>query len=186
VLGAVRPIAPVRLPLHQALGRTLAVAAFARVDVPGFDNSSMDGYAVRHADVTRAWGTGAATLRVVGDLPAGSAANPALGAGEAVRIMTGAALPDDADSVVPVEETDAEGDTVRILTAPKPGDYVRRAGSDIRSGDQVLPAGRRLGATDLAAAAAAGLSELAVHPAPRVGILSTGDVLQPLGAELGR
>jgi molybdopterin molybdotransferase len=186
VLGAVRPIAPVRLPLHQALGRTLAVAAFARVDVPGFDNSSMDGYAVRHADVTRAWGTGAATLRVVGDLPAGSAANPALGAGEAVRIMTGAALPDDADSVVPVEETDVEGDTVRILTAPKPGDYVRRAGSDIRSGDQVLPAGRRLGATDLAAAAAAGLSELAVHPAPRVGILSTGDELQPLGAELGR
>src|SRR5690606_16904640 len=125
-------------------------------------------------------------LQVVGDLPAGSAANPPLHSGEAVRIMTGAPLPDDADCVVPVEDTDAGTSTVRVSVAPEQAAFIRRAGSDIRSGELVLPAGRKLRATDLAAAAAAGVAEVTVYPAPRVGVLSTGEELMHPGTALDR
>lgn len=186
VLGLVKPLSPVAAPLASALGRTLAVDIVARVDVPGFDNSAMDGYAVLRSDVVDAREDAAVQLRVIGEVAAGSALNPRILPGQAVRIMTGAPLPDDADCVVPVEHTDAGTDTVLISQAPAPAAHIRRAGTDVRRGELVLPAGRTLRATDLAAAAAAGLAELTVYPAPRVGVLSTGDELKPPGAPLAR
>src|SRR5690554_2494407 len=186
ILEALEPLEPVAVPIADALGRTLAVDTFARVDVPSFDNSAMDGYAVRRSDVLGARADAAVQLRVVGDVPAGSGSNPPLEAGQAARIMTGAPMPDDADSIVPVESTDAGTTTVTILQAPEPSAFIRRVGSDIRQGQLVLPAGRTLRATDLAAATAAGLAELTVRPAPRVGILSTGDELRLPGETLER
>ncbi|HEU4808474.1 MAG TPA: gephyrin-like molybdotransferase Glp [Homoserinimonas sp.] len=186
VLGALEPLAPALTPLAQALGRTLAMDTVAQVDVPGFDNSAMDGYAVRRADVLAAGEDAPVTLQVVGDVAAGSASNPSILPGQAARIMTGAPLPDDADCVVPVEHTDAGTASVLISRAPEPSAHIRRVGTDIRLGELVLPAGRTLRATDLAAAAAAGLPGLVVHPAPRVGVLSTGDELRGPGESLAR
>lgn len=186
ILDSVKPLAPVAMPLAQALGRTLAVDATARVDVPGFDNSSMDGYAVLRSDLLTATADAPVQLQVVGDVPAGSASNPPLSSGQSARIMTGAPMPDDADCVVPVEHTDAGTTSVLVFCAPERSAHIRRAGSDIRHGELVLPAGRTLRATDLAAAAAAGVAELMVHPAPRVGVLSTGDELREPGENLSR
>ncbi len=154
--------------------------------MPGFDNSAMDGYALRRADAGSASPETPVALRVVADLPAGSAEDPRLGPGDAARIMTGAPMPGDADCVVPVEDTDGGTTTVLIHRAPEPAAHIRRAGTDVRAGEAVLPAGRMLGARDLAAAAAAGASSLLVHPAPRVGVLSTGSELRPPGEPLGR
>jgi len=178
---------PARLvPLADALGHTLSVDVHAGVDVPGFDNSAMDGYALRQSDAATASETSPVTLRVVGDLPAGSALNPRLKPGTAVRIMTGAPVPDDADCIVPVEQTDAGLNSVRIHHAPALAAHIRRTGTDIRRDELVLPAGRALGARELAAAAATGIAELPVHPAPRVGVLSTGDELKQPHEPLNR
>ncbi len=186
ILVAVEPLAPVNVPLAEALGRTLAEAAFAHVDVPGFDNSAMDGYAVRHADVESATAESPVVLNVVADLPAGSDENPRLAPGQAARIMTGAAIPDNADCIVPVEHTDAGTTSVQITRAPTPAAHIRPMGSDVRVGETVLSAGTVLRPTHLAAAAATGLSELTVYRAPRVGVLSTGSELTPPGEPLGR
>lgn len=186
ILGAVHALRPDGVPVPLALGRVLAGELIAQVDVPSFDNSAMDGYALRSADAANASDTSPAVLRVVADLPAGSAEDPALASGEAARIMTGAPLPADADCIVPVEDTDGGQEVVRISIRPQPGAHVRRAGTDVRAGDVVLPAGVALGPRSLAAAAAVGLSEVPVHRAPRVAVLSTGSELVPLGAPLGR
>lgn len=186
ILATIRPLAPVEMPLAQALHRTLAEDVLARVDVPGFDNSAMDGYALRREDALSASPEAPASLDVIADLPAGSAEDPRLGAGQAARIMTGAPLPADADCVVPVEDTDGGTETVRIHRAPAAAAHIRRAGSDVLAGSIVLTAGRILGARDLAAAAAVGARSLRVHPAPRVGVLSTGSELRAAGETLGR
>src|SRR6188768_1598781 len=106
VLRAVHPLAPVDVPLADAGGKVLAVDVRSRLDIPLFDNSAMDGYAVRHADVATASAAHPVTLRVVGEVAAGSAGDPAIGPGEAVHIMTGAPLPTAADAIVPIEHTD--------------------------------------------------------------------------------
>lgn len=196
VLALASPLPPRLLPLADALGLTLAADVAARVDVPGFDNSAMDGYAVRHRDVAAASVAAPVLLRVVADLPAGSAATTPLSPGEAARIMTGAMLPDAADYVVPIEDTleyargslgtAVPGGTVSVTAAPAGRDFIRRAGSDLRAGAVALTAGRALGSRDLAAAASVGQNELLVHPAVRVAVLSTGSELSPLGAELPR
>jgi molybdopterin molybdotransferase len=186
ILSTVRPLPVVVLPLAQALHRTLAEDVLALVDVPGFDNSAMDGYALRQADAAAAGQDSPVALRVVADLPAGSALSPRLEPGEAARIMTGAPMPADADCVVPIEDTDEGTATVLIHQAPRPAAHIRRAGSDVRAGDAVLTAGRTLNARDLAAAAATGTSTLRVHPAPRVGVLSTGSELRAAGGPLER
>lgn len=185
ILATIRPLVPVLRPLAETLHRTLAEDVTARIDVPGFDNSAMDGYAVRVADVVSATPATPVSLVVVGDLPAGSPENPTMRMGQAVRIMTGASIPSDADSVVPVEDTDGGTTTVLVRRAPAPAAHVRRAGSDVSAGDQVLPAHRTLSAQDLAAAAATGTSSLRVHPGPRVAVLSTGSELRPAGQQLG-
>ena len=158
ILATIRPLPPVLLPLAETLHRTLADDLVAGIDVPGFDNSAMDGYAVRAADVASATSATPVSLVVVGDLPAGSPDNPTMRAGDAVRIMTGAPIPSDADAVVPLEDTDGGTAAVLVRRAPALAAHLRGAGSDVRAGDRVLPARRTLSAQDLAAAAATGTS----------------------------
>lgn len=186
ILASVAALPAVNVPVAQALGLALAEDVHARVDVPGFDNSAMDGYALRQADAASATANTPVTLTVVADLPAGSQENPPLGSGETARIMTGAAVPDDADCIVPIEDTDQGTDTVVIFRAPSPAAHIRSVGTDARTGDVVLTASRMLGPRDLAAAAATGVSELPVHSAPRVGVLSTGTELRAPGTPLER
>lgn len=186
ILETIAPLAPRPVAVAEALGLTLADDIVALVDVPGFDNSAMDGYAVRHADVLDADEANPVRLRVVADLPAGSASNPRIGPGEAARIMTGAPIPDDADCIVPVEHTDRGEPVVSIGRAPSPSAHIRPSGSDVRRGDPVLGAGRTLRARDLAAAAAVGVARVSAHPAPRVAVLSTGSELRAPGEPLAR
>lgn len=181
VLDAVRPLDVENVAISDAAGRTLAADATAAHDIPLFDNSAMDGFAVRAADVAAATAETPVTLRVVADLPAGVSDDPPLGVGEAARIMTGSPAPTAADAIVPFEDTagglaDSLGE-VRVLRAPTSGAFVRRRGADLRAGDTVVHAGERLGAFQLAAAVAAGIDHVAVTRAPRVAVVSTGSEL---------
>ena len=191
VLDAVTLLPVETVRLAEAAGRTLAAPVRGAHDLPGFDNSSMDGFAVRFADVEGADAENPVTLRVVADLPAGSSDDPSFGAGEAVRIMTGAPVPTDADAIVPFEDTarglaDSLG-TVEVRRAPAAsGAFIRRRGGDTRAGEVVLSAGERLGPFALAAAAAAGVAELEVHRRPRVAVVSTGSELVVPGVVPGR
>ncbi|MFE6735245.1 gephyrin-like molybdotransferase Glp [Microbacterium sp. NPDC057650] len=191
VLAAVRPPAVEQMPLDQASGRVLAEPASARSAVPPFDNSAMDGFAVRFEDVAHAAAEHPVSLRVVADLPAGSALDPAIGPGEAARIMTGAPVPTDADAIIPLEDT-AGGladslATAVVLSAPRrPGVHVRAAGEDAAAGSQVLPAGIRLGARQLSALASAGIAQVVVARRPRVLAVATGSELVPPGQPLTR
>ena len=191
VLDRVVPLEAVVLPLSAAHGRTLAEPLRAAVDIPVFDNSAMDGFAVRRADVATASPSSPVRLRVVADLPAGAQLDPALGPGEAARIMTGAPAPSAADAVVPFEDTvggleNSLGE-IEVVRAPaRPGAHIRLRGEDARVGDELLPAGVLLGPLQLAAAAAAGAAELRVARAPRVTIVSTGSELVPPGQPLRR
>ncbi|MCJ1707622.1 gephyrin-like molybdotransferase Glp [Microbacterium sp. VKM Ac-2923] len=191
VLVAVSVLPAETVPLSDAPGRTLAEPVLAAHDLPGFDNSSMDGFAVRFADVEGADAEHPASLRVVADLPAGTADDPDLAPGEAARIMTGAAVPAAADAIVPFEDTagglaDSLG-TVEVLRAPAAaGAFIRRRGGDTRAGVAVLSPGERLGPFALAAAAAAGVAEVVVRRRPRVAVVSTGSELVDPGTALGR
>ncbi|WP_322411524.1 gephyrin-like molybdotransferase Glp [Microbacterium invictum] len=191
VLDAVRGCDVVALPVEAALGLTLAESVRARVPIPVFDNSAMDGFAVRFDDVARATASSPVALRVVADLPAGSPLDPPLGPGEAARIMTGSAMPTAADTVVPFEDT-AEGladslGEIRVLRAPRArGVHLRRKGSDLAPGVEVVPAGAALGAFQVGAAAAAGVDVVRVRRRPRVAVISTGSELVAAGAALAR
>lgn len=191
VLAAVRPREPETVPIAEAGGRVLAEDARASNPVPAFDNSAMDGFAVRFADVADATEDAPVTLRVTADLPAGSPADPPVAPGCAVRIMTGAALPTEADTVVPFEDT-AGGladslQTAVVRRAPQAeGAHVRRAGGDAAAGAVVLAAGALLGPRQLSALASVGVAEVRVAPRPRVVVVSTGSELVPPGAPLER
>lgn len=169
--------------LAAAAGRVLAAAVRSAVDLPGFDNSAMDGYAVRFADVAAA----PVRLAVVGDVPAGSAADPSVGPGACVRIMTGAPLPSFADTVVPVEDTDAGADVVEVRRAPaRAGAHVRRAGDDITAGTTLAGPGAGLAPGLVGALAAAGVVGVRVRPRPVVAVCATGDELVSHGSALQR
>ncbi|MHB1063441.1 MAG: molybdopterin molybdotransferase MoeA [Georgenia sp.] len=194
VLTTVPVLAPRHLTLTEALGCVLVEDVVATLAVPPFDNSAMDGYAVRAADIAAASVEAPVRLRVVADLPAGSPERPEVGPGTAVRIMTGAPVPPGADAVVPVEATDqpagpgagsALPEHVEIREAPVLGAHIRRAGGDIRPGDPVLALGSMLGPRDLAAAASTGHGTVLVQPPVRVGVLSTGAELVRPGMPLG-
>jgi molybdopterin molybdotransferase len=191
ILGAVRRLDLLTVPLEDALGLTLAEGVPAAVDLPLFDNSAMDGFAVRFADVGAASAASPVSLRVVADLPAGSAADPALGAGEAVRIMTGAAVPTDADTIVPFEATsgglaDSLG-TARVVRAPRGiGAHIRRRGEDCVAGSELVPAGVELGPLQLSAISAANVASVTVSRRPRVAVIATGSELAPAGSSLER
>ena len=169
--------------VDSAAGRVLAAEVVATVGIPVFANSAMDGYAVRFAEVART----PVALRVVGDVPAGSADDPNAGPGECVRIMTGAPLPTFADTVVPVEETDGGLATVTVHRPPDaPGQYVRAAGDDFSAGVRVAAAGTTVTPAVAATLAAVGLTRLPVRPRPVVAVRSTGDELVSDGSALGR
>ena len=183
LLGLVGPLEGIEeVALDAARGRTLARAVVAASDVPPMANSAMDGFAVRAADLAVG-----ATLGVVADVPAGSGLDPALGAGQCCRIMTGAPLPTDADTVVPVELVEQLGRTHIILNeVPRPGAHVRGAADDFTRGVEVLPAGIDLGPRELGLISAAGVAEVSVVRRPRVAVIATGDELRPPGATLAR
>jgi molybdopterin molybdotransferase len=165
------------VPLAAARGRVLAGDIIAPIDLPPFDNSAVDGYAVRHRDLDPNAET---RLAVGGRLTAGSAARAPIAAHQAIRIFTGAPMPRGADTVFMQEDVHAEADAVLLPAGLKPGANRRLAGEDVRKGAVVLPAGRRLAAPDVALAAALGLTELHVRRRVRVALFSTGDeIVEP-------
>ena len=174
----------IRLPLVECAGLALAEPITAAVPLPLFDNSGMDGYAVRSADIVCAGPDTPITLPVNEDIPAGRTDSPPLQPGTAHRIMTGAPIPPGADTVVPVELTDGGRHQVQIFQSRGVGESVRPAGGDVQTGDEVLPAGAVLGPAQLGVAAAVGYAELPVHRPVRVLVLSTGSELVVPGSPL--
>lgn len=181
ILAQISPLQPIELPLQEAEGCVLAQEILATADLPEFASSAMDGFAVRSGDVAAATPASPVELRIVGRAAIGERPEATVGGGESVRIATGAPIPAGADAVVPIENCDVVGDTVRILAASPEGKHVRPAGEDVRAGETLLKAGRRLGAPELGLLATAGAAHPLVHPRPRVVVLSTGDELVPPG-----
>jgi molybdopterin molybdotransferase len=183
VLGAVRPLAGAdTLALEHALGRVLAQPLVASMDLQPWPNSAMDGYALAAADLDTALGAG---LELVGTALAGHPFAGRLGRGQCVRILTGAVLPQGADTVAMQEHATVAHGRVRLGRAPAPGANVRAPGEDVRAGQMVLPAGTRLGPAQIALAAALGQGTVSVHRRPRVALITSGDELTPLGRPLG-
>lgn len=180
VLARLEPLEPLELRLLEAHGCVLAEDIVAPMPVPGFDNSAMDGFAVRSEDASAG-----VTLEVIGEVAAGSGDLPAVGPGQAVRIMTGAPVPPGADAIVPVEDTEETGAQVLLRAGAAPAAHVRRAGEDVSAGEQILDAGRLLGSADVGMLAAVGRALVRVHPRPRVAVISTGDELVEPGSPLG-
>ena len=173
------------VPLSDAAGRVTGSAHVAASQSPPFDNSAMDGFAVRAADLAGASSAAPVSLRVVGEARAGHAATATVEPGTAIRIMTGAPIPQGADAVVAQELVVAHEGAAQFAAPAAPGAHVRRAGEDVRVGDLVLAAHVKLSARHLAALASAGLSHVSVTRAPRVGYLVTGDELVAPGQPLG-
>ncbi|WP_320777159.1 gephyrin-like molybdotransferase Glp [Streptomyces sp. CRN 30] len=204
ILAGVRPLEPIELQLLDAQGCVLVEDVMVPLSLPPFDNSSMDGYAVRVADVAGASEEYPAVLTVIGDVAAGQGEQPHVGPGEAARIMTGAPLPPGAETVVPVEWTDGglgqgpasrmrahsanpEGATgqVQVHRAAEARAHVRAKGSDVRAGDLALTAGTVLGPPQIGLLASIGRGTVRVRPRPRVVVLSTGSELVQPGLALG-
>lgn len=186
VRALTEPLPTETVPLAEAEGRVLAVDVQSRLAVPPFDNSAMDGFAVRAADVHGA----PVTLEVIGDIPAGASSAPSVGEGQAARIMTGAPMPDGADAVVPVERTDQPRgeaplpERVEIREGVEIRANVRMRGENTNPGDPALPASTLLTPAALASLASAGFGEVEVYRRPRVAVITTGDELAPAGEEL--
>jgi len=179
ILAACLPVAGTqRVPLRDALGRVLATNVISPVSVPPHDNSAMDGYAVRHADLSA---DGDTRLFIVGQAFAGHGWAGEVATGQAVRIMTGALMPAGADTIVIQEAARLDGGTVIVPTGQKAGQHRRRAGEDLRAGDPALRAGRLLRPADIGLAASLGIPELTVLRRVRVGVLSTGDEVMSIG-----
>ncbi|MBV9953579.1 MAG: molybdopterin molybdotransferase MoeA [Acidimicrobiia bacterium] len=185
VLAVCAPLPARAVALADAVGCVTAEAVRSLESVPPFVNSAMDGFAVRAADTAGASEAGPVRLQVVDTLMAGMAPGRTVEAGEAIRIMTGAPLPDGADAVVMVERSRPAGsDEVDLTEEVRPGAAVRDAGDDVQPGDEVVPAGTLLRPAHLGVLASVGCTEVVVRPRPRVGLLSTGDELVPPGEPL--
>jgi len=183
LLESLSPLGAETVSLERALGRVLAEEVVAESDLPAFDNSAMDGYAVRAGDIAEATRDRPVTLPVHAESRAG-AVPPDLPEGAAMRIMTGAQLPHGADTVVKQEDSRRDGASVTFDLAARLGTDVRRRGNDMRAGTVVLTPGRELTSVDVGVAAALGRSHLQVGRRPRVAVLATGDELVPAGTEL--
>lgn len=173
-----------QVPLLCATGRILAESVVSELDFPHWDNSAMDGYAVRYADVQSCSPDDSVTLAIVEEIPAGSPPQKVVHSGQAARILTGSMLPEGADTVVMQEDTQRQGDQVTILAAPKPQAFVRQQGAYYRAGTPLLPIGCKLQATEIAVLAAAQQANVKVYRRPRVAILSTGSELVSLDRPL--
>ena len=184
VLDGIATLTPIELPLSSVHGCVLAADVAAPWPLPPFDNSSMDGYAIFAADVAWASNDNPIELQVIDDVPAGYRSTETVTPGHAIRIMTGAPMPDGADAVVPVESTDGGTTTVAITAPVDSGAYIRRAGEDVLSGEGVLPAGTLIGSRQVAILAAVGCGLVYVHPRPRVAVISSGSELVEPGLPL--
>ncbi len=177
VLERVVPLGSQAVELSAALGRYAAEAIASPEPVPGFDNSAMDGFAVRSADTAGAGGGRTVRLELIGESRAGHPAAAALTPGAAIAISTGAVVPEGADSVVRVEDTAPEDDRVAIEAEVRPGDNIRRAGEDIAAGAGVIAPGTLIGPAELGVLASVGAARVACHRRPRVAVVSSGDEL---------
>jgi len=192
ILSQFQPVSSETISLVQSANRILAMDIIAADDLPLFDNSSMDGFAIRAADSSNAAPASRVALRVVADIPAGSAPKVSLAPGEAARIMTGAQLPLGADSVVPVEDTDFNNrdagsiapSEVQISKPVNSGENVRPRGMDVHKGDIVLRKGQRINPQSAGILAMLGFSKVEVYKRPRVALFSSGDELLEVNAPL--
>jgi molybdopterin molybdotransferase len=180
MLQAITPLPAETIPLSQAGGHVLATEVQAKIDLPRFDNSAMDGYAVRAGEAN----TGA-KLKCIGEVPAGSVFEGELGVGECLRIFTGSPMPDGANAVVMQEDIHADGDLIEITDGVKPFEHIRLLGEDLKASETIGHSGERLHAGRLQLLGAAGVAEVSVHRQPIVGVLSTGDELCEPGEDLG-
>jgi molybdopterin molybdotransferase len=192
ILTQFKPVLTETIPLAECGWRVLARDIAANHDLPSFDNSSMDGFAIRAADLENATPSSPVTLQVVGDIPAGTKPTVRLSPNQAARIMTGAQMPDGADAVIPVEDTDFQErqpgtpapNNVQVFKSIESGDFVRPRGQDVRAGQAVLQSGHELRPQDLGLLAMLGVAQIQVHRKPLVALLSSGDELLPVDAPL--
>ena len=188
ILKNISPVTTENIPLQESLGRILAEPVSAGFDLPSFDNSSVDGFAVRSHDLHGSKPDQPTLLKVTGDIPAGSKSTGAIGAGEAMRIMTGAPLPAGADAIVMVEDSNFNfrdtgvitPEDVLIFKQASIGENIRKQGADVRSGQVVVNAPSLLRAQDIGLLALLGIANVEVFRKPRVAVISTGDELIPL------
>ena len=185
IVEAIEPLPPYDQPLLEALNLPVCEDIVAPIDLPAFDNSAMDGYAVYYDDVATASEDHPVHLPVVGEVAAGQTTFVALSPGTTVRIMTGAPVPQGADAIVPVEWTDGGIAGVRITRAPRLDEHVRHKGEDVRTGDVLLEDGRVLGPRQLGLLASVGRAQVKARPRPRVVVMSTGAELREPGTTLG-
>ena len=181
VLAHVELLGSEAVPIPLALGRVLAGDAIAHEMLPGFANSAMDGYAVHAEDTAGASSDHPVRFKLIGEVPAGSVFSGGIAHGEAVRILTGAPVPETCDAVLQQELAHAGADWVEFLAAAAPGNNIRYPGEDVRVGDVLVRGGTELGPAEIALLAALGVHPVTVTRRPRVAILSTGDELAPLG-----
>jgi molybdopterin molybdotransferase len=179
IVDSVRPLEVEHVALTTARGRVLASDVIAGRDLPGFDHSAMDGYAARHAELSSA-----EPLPVRSESRAGGPWPEPLAPGHAMRIFTGAPMPDGADTVIIQEDVDASGSEIRVRDLPRAGSNIRRRGSDLATGALALPAGVLIGPGEIALLAALGCARVATHRPPRVAIVCTGDELRDVHEEL--
>ena len=184
ILEFFAPLPAERVPLLESLDRVLAEDVRAPQDIPPFTNSAMDGFAVRSADVVGASPAQPVQLRVIGQIAAGDAPAVCVQPGTAVRIMTGAPLPEGADAVVRFELTESSANSVLVCAAAAPGENVRPAGEDVRAGDVAIARGTPIRPHVIGLLASLGCSDVACYRRPRVAVLATGDELVPLGEPL--
>jgi molybdopterin molybdotransferase len=193
ILNVVKQLESEKIPLIKGLGRVLSEDIHAGSDIPGFDNSAMDGYAVRFSDTINASKPKPKTLEVICDIKAGDEPKASLKENQAARIMTGAIIPKGSDSVIMVEDTEkvksqkAKGknrEFVEIFKETKPGENVRRKGEDIKKGELVIPGGKELSSAHIGILASLGMSRVNVCRRPRVAILATGDEVIEIDEEL--
>ncbi len=177
ILKEIRPLPLESVDICSALGRVIGEDVTSRSGNPPWDNSAMDGYALRASDARGASGENPVKLSVLYDLPAGSTPKGAVGAGQAVRIMTGAPVPEGADAVVMVEKTESGDGFVLIKAEPRAGENIRKAGEDFKSGDVVISKGSLIRPAEVSMLATVGSPFVMVHKRPRVAVISTGDEL---------
>lgn len=184
VLDSIKVLGTERIPMQDSYGRVLAEDIHSGIYLPPWDNSAMDGYAVRWEDIKEALKDRPANLRIVGDVRAGMMPDKPVRQGEAIRIMTGAPVPNGADTVVRVEDTKYDGDVVTIFRAGKKGENIRKRGENVKKGDPVLEKGTLIGPGQLGSLAMVGKPVVTVYRRPTVMVMSTGDELADLDEAL--
>ena len=184
ILGAINPLRLEKVAILEALGRVLGENITSDRDIPPLPNSAMDGYALRFEDTLGASREKPAVLNVIDDVPAGRVSTKTVGPGQAVRIMTGAPIPAGTDAIVRVEDTEKDGDRVRVFVAVRKGLDIRPAGEDVKKGELVIPKGKVIRPAEVGMLAALNRSDVAIHRRPKVAILSTGDELVDIGGKL--